>query len=635
MTAAGWKPSGETATCNRKSRAKTKKTNSIQGITHMEKTFDRQKMNIVIAGHVDHGKSTVIGRLLADTGSLPEGKLEMIQENCKRNSKPFEYAFLLDALKDEQAQGITIDTARVFFSTEKRDYIILDAPGHIEFLKNMVTGAARAEAALLVIDADEGVQENSRRHGYMISMLGIKQIAVIINKMDLVDYRQDIFDRIVTEYSAFLKDIDIEPVIFIPVSGMKGDNIASLSEKTPWYTNDTVLDILDKLKKEAKQMDKPFRMPVQDVYKFTRFGDNRRIVVGTIETGTISSGDEVIFYPSGKKSRVKSIEVFNAPAKSTAECGYAAGFTLEEQIYITRGEIAVRADQPKPSVTSRVKVNLFWLGRNPMIMKKEYLFKIGTARIPAKLEEITRIIDASDLNAKGSIKQIERHDVAECILKLNKAAAFDLAADIAGTSRFVIVDDYEIRGGGIIAEALDDKQTWLRDTVMLRNYKWEKSIIAPEERAEKYNQKSTLILLTGTKNSGRKEIAKTLEDKLFEDGKIVYFLGIGNVLYGIDADIKGKEDQRQEHIRRLSEVANILLDAGIILIVTAIELTQDDLEIMKTIITAEKIETVWVGDQLTTDIAYDLRIHEETGPEETADRLKSLLQEKGIIFRPW
>jgi bifunctional enzyme CysN/CysC len=601
----------------------------------MEQISDRQQMNIVIAGHVDHGKSTVIGRLLADTGSLPDGKLEQVRENCKRNSKPFEYAFLLDALKDEQAQGITIDIARVFFSTKTRDYIILDAPGHIEFLKNMVTGASRAEAALLVIDAYEGVQENSRRHGYMISMLGIKQIAVVINKMDLVDYKQDVFDKIVTEYTAFLNEINIDPVTFIPVSGMQGDNIAKLSKKTPWYKKETVLEILEKLEKEPSQRDKPFRMPVQDVYKFTRFGDNRRIVVGTIETGTVKQGDELIFFPSGKKSRVKSIEVFNAPPKAEAECGYAAGFTLEEQIYITRGEIAVRSDQLKPSVTSRVKVNLFWLGKDPMVMKKEYLFKVGTARIPAKLEEVTRIIDASDLNTKGSINQIERHDVAECTLKLNKAAAFDLAANIAGTSRFVIVDNYEIRGGGIIAEALEDKQTWLRDTVMLRNYKWEKSIISPEERAEKYNQKSTLIILTGTKDAGKKEIAKTLEDKLFEDGKIVYFLGIGNVLYGIDADIKGKEDQRQEHIRRLSEVANILIDAGIILIITAIELTQEDLEIMKTIITAEKIETVWVGENLTTDIAYDMRIHEGSSADETADKLKSMLQEKGIIFKPW
>ncbi len=193
----------------------------------MTEQLEKQKMNIVIAGHVDHGKSTVIGRLLADTGSLPEGKLAQVQENCRRNSKPFEYAFLIDALKDEQSQGITIDTARVFFKTAKRNYIILDAPGHIEFLKNMVTGASRAEAALLVIDAEEGVRENSRRHGYMMSMLGIKQIAVLVNKMDLMGYGQATYDAIVSEYTAFLQEINITPACFIPVSAMQGDNIAT------------------------------------------------------------------------------------------------------------------------------------------------------------------------------------------------------------------------------------------------------------------------------------------------------------------------------------------------------------------------------------------------------------------------
>ncbi len=601
----------------------------------MEKNNEKQKMNIVIAGHVDHGKSTVIGRLLADTNSLPDGKLEQVKENCKKNSKPFEYAFLIDALKDEQAQGITIDTARVFFKTSKRNYIILDAPGHIEFLKNMVTGASRGEAALLVIDAEEGVRENSRRHGYMISMLGIKQIAVLVNKMDLVDYRREVFEAIVSEYTSFLKDIDVNPVCFIPLSAMQGDNIAQPSTKMQWYTNETVLEILDKLEKEPRQIDKPFRMPVQDVYKFTKFGDNRRIVVGTIETGTVNCGDEIVFYPSGKKSRIRTIETFNAPPKEEAQCGLATGFTLEEQIYIARGEIAAKSNGLKPCVTSRIKVNLFWLGKDPMIMKKEYLFKLGTCRVPARVEEVTRVIDASDLNTTNKKKQIERHDVAECTLKLNKAIAFDLATDIAGTSRFVIVDNYEIRGGGIIAEALEDKQTWLRDTVMLRNYKWEKSIIESEKRAEKYNQKSTLILLTGGKDAGKKALAKSLEDRLFADGRVVYFLGIGNVLYGIDADIKGKEHQRKEHIRRLSEVVNILLDAGIILIVTAIDLTQEDLEIMRTIITSEKIETVWVGENVTTDIAYDVRIQDPDNLEESVDMLKTLLQDKGIIFNPW
>ncbi|MEI6124978.1 MAG: GTP-binding protein [Pseudomonadota bacterium] len=601
----------------------------------MTENTEKQKMNIVIAGHVDHGKSTVIGRLLADTGSLPEGKLEQVKENCRRNSKPFEYAFLIDALKDEQSQGITIDTARVFFKTEKRNYIILDAPGHIEFLKNMVTGASRAEAALLVIDAQEGVRENSRRHGYMMSMLGIRQIAVLVNKMDLAGYSREIFDGIVREYSLFLQDININPVCFIPVSAMQGENIAAPAPSMPWYTQATVLGILDAFEKEPSQIHKPFRMPVQDVYKFTKYGDNRRIIAGTIEAGAIKTGDEVVFYPSGKRSRVKTIEAFNVPLKNEAFCGQTAGLTLEEQIYIPRGEVAARADEQKPSVSSRLKVNLFWLGKDPLVMKKEYLFKLGTCRVPAKLEEIVRVIDASDLNTTSGKHQIERHDVAECIIKLGRAIAFDPATDIACLGRFVIVDNYEIRGGGIIAETLEDRQTWLRNTVLLRNYKWEKSIIAPEKRAEKYNQKSTLLLLTGEKQVDRKAIAKMLEDRLFEDGKVVYFLGIGNVLYGIDADIKDMTGQRQEHIRRLAEVVNILLDAGIILIVTAIELTQEDLEIIKTIVPPEKIETVWAGERVTTDIAYDVRLHEPEHVEESVDLLKAFLQDKGIIFKPW
>ena len=602
----------------------------------MTEMLEKQKMNIVIAGHVDHGKSTVIGRLLADTGSLPDGKLEQVQENCKRNSKPFEYAFLIDALKDEQSQGITIDTARVFFKTQKRNYIILDAPGHIEFLKNMVTGASRAEAALLVIDAHEGVQENSRRHGYMMSMLGIRQISILVNKMDLVDYNQDVFTKIVDEYTAFLKDINVIPACFIPVSGMKGDNIAELApQKMPWYTGKTVLDMLDAFEKEPQPVNKPFRMPVQDVYKFTRFGDNRRVVAGTIETGSVSIGDEVVFYPSGKKSRVKTIECFNAPVQTLAECGSAAGFTLEEQIYITRGELATKVGEPRPQVSSRIRVNLFWLGRDPLVQKKDYLFKLGTARVTARLEEVTRVIDASDLNTVSK-HQVERHDVAECVFKLNRAIAFDPTTDIGATGRFVIVDNYEIWGGGIIAEAMDDQQSWLRETVMLRNYKWEKSIISPEKRAEKYNQKSTLLVLTGEKHVDRKAIAKQLEDRLFEDGKIVYFLGIGNVLYGIDADIKGSdENQHEEHMRRLSEVSNILLDAGIILLLTAAELTQEDMEIMKTAVSPEKIETVWIGENVTTDIAYDLQLTQHENVAESVDILKSHLQNKGIIFSPW
>jgi bifunctional enzyme CysN/CysC len=594
----------------------------------------QQRMNIVIVGHVDHGKSTVIGRLLADTHSLPEGKLEQVRAQCELNSKPFEYAFLLDALKDEQAQGITIDAARVFFKSRLRHYLILDAPGHIEFLKNMITGAARAEAALLVIDAAEGVQENSRRHGYMVSLLGVRQLAVVVNKMDLVGWDRRVYDRIVSEYGAFLDQVGIRPACFIPVSGRGGDNIAQRSTNLPWYQGPTVLDALDGFRSEPAPVERPFRMPVQDVYKFTKQGDDRRIVAGTVDSGTVNVGDALIFYPSGKKSRVKSIEAFNRPVPVRAEAGWAIGLTLQEQIYVTRGEVAALESQARPQVTTRLRVSLFWLGKEPMVKRKEYLLKLGTARVTARVEEVLRVLDASTLGATEQRAAVQRNEVAECVLKLDRAIACDLPEDVVATSRFVIVDDFEIRGGGIVREALPDRQAAVRDRVMLRNYKWEPSIIQPERRAEKYNQKAALILVTGENEADRKGVAKALEGKLFEDGKVVYFLGIGSVLYGVDADIERKPENRLEHMRRLAEVANLMLDAGIILVVAAAELTQEDLEVIKTAVQPDWIETVWAGDTITTDLAYDLHLPGGAVPE-SVDRLKAHLQEKGIIFRPW
>src|SRR4051812_3459270 len=302
------------------------------------KALGHERMDIVIVGHVDHGKSTVIGRLLADTGSLPEGKLESIRAFCERNSRPFEYAFLLDALKDEQAQGITIDTARTFFKSAKRDYVIIDAPGHIEFLKNMVTGAARAEAAVLVIDAKEGIQENSKRHGYLLSMLGIRQVVVAVNKMDLVDYSRQAFEDIRDEYMAFLARIGATPRFFVPIAAFAGENMVKASEKMPWYKGPDLLSAVDALEKAPSKVDQPFRMPVEDVYKFTAQGDDRRIVAGRVESGTLRVGDEVVFLPSGKKSRVQSVEGFNTAPQKEVQAGTSTGLTLSTQVYVGRGE---------------------------------------------------------------------------------------------------------------------------------------------------------------------------------------------------------------------------------------------------------------------------------------------------------
>ncbi len=591
-------------------------------------------MNIVIAGHVDHGKSTIIGRLLADTHSLPEGKLDQVKALCARTSKPFEYAFLLDALKDERAQGITIDSARVFFKTPVRDYIIIDAPGHIEFLKNLITGAARAEAALLVIDAHDGVQENSRRHGYLMSMLGVRHLAVLVNKMDLVGYDRQTFARIEAEYRAFLDRIGVRPAAFIPVAGRDGDNIASRSTRLAWYHGPTVVDTLDAFPPVRADVDRPFRMPVQDVYKFTGRGDDRRIVAGTVESGTASVGDEVVFYPSGKRSIVRTFETFNGSAPVAVRAGEAVGFTLREQIYVARGEVASISGEQRPQLSSRLKVSLFWLGRNPLVKTREYLLKIGTARASMRVEEIHRVIDASDLSATEARETVERHEVAECTLACTRAIAFDTADAVAATSRFVIVDDYEISGGGIVREALPDRQVTAREKVLLREYKWEPSFIPPERRAARFAQRATMLIVTGRKDTDRKGLAKHLESRLFDEGRVAYFLGIGNVLYGVDADIGRTFENRREHVRRLAEVGNLMLDAGMILIVSAQELTQEELDLVKTTVDPARIATVWVGDRRTSDLACDVSLAEADGDERNVERVRAWLLEKGVLFQP-
>ncbi|MCX7798578.1 MAG: GTP-binding protein [Melioribacter sp.] len=419
----------------------------------------KERMNIVVVGHVDHGKSTLIGRLLADTDSLPKGKLEQVKRTCELNAKPFEYAFLLDALVDEQTQGITIDTARIFFKTKKREYIIIDAPGHIEFLKNMISGAARAEAAILLIDANEGIAENSKRHAYMLSLLGIKQIVVAINKMDLVNYDENKFYQIKNEYLEFLKTIGINPIEFVPVSAFNGLNLIEHAPEMSWYKGKTILELIDSFEKEKEDEEKNFRMFVQGVYKFTEGGDDRRIIAGTVNSGTINVGDEVIFLPSGKKSTVKTIEIFGKESPLFAVAEQAIGLTLTTQIYVKAGDLMCRTDQQLPYTTNRFRANIFWMGKNNLNIRKKYKLKIGTNKVGLNIETIESVLDASTLERITNREEVHRHEVAQIIFKTDKNISFDLFNNIKTTGRFVIVDEYDIAGGGIIVEALEEKET--------------------------------------------------------------------------------------------------------------------------------------------------------------------------------
>ena len=524
-----------------------------------------ENLNIVIVGHVDHGKSTLLGRLYADTGSLPDGKLEKVQAICRQQGKEFEYAFLFDAFLEEQEQGITIDTARTFFMWKGRQYIIIDAPGHKEFLKNMISGAARAEAALLLIDALEGVKEQSKKHGYLLSLLGVRQFAVVVNKMDLVGYRQDVFEGIEKEYREFLAQFGAVPERIIPVSAKLGDNIANRSGTMPWYQGPTVLDTLSLFKKETARSEQPLRFPVQDVYKF----DARRIIAGRITAGRLKIGDHLVFSPSNKRANIRSIEAFNVePVLTGAEAGQSVGITLDEQIFVERGEVATHQEQ-LPLVSTAFKANLFWLGKQPLEQGRRYVLRVATREVECEVAAILRIIDTMDLSQQLGSSKVTRNQVAELTLRTKTPVAFDLSASFEATGRFVLVDDYDIAGGGIVTEMIRDDQEFLREEARRRDFAWVKGEVGIEERAQQYGHRAAIVLITGGRHTGKSFLAKKLEARLVADGRHAYLLDGENLRRGLDADLaEGERGQTMEMARRYGEVARLLADTGLIVVST-------------------------------------------------------------------
>ena len=530
-------------------------------------TPDRDQMNVVIVGHVDHGKSTVVGRLFADTGALPQGKLDAVRAECTRTGKLFEYAFLLDALSDEQDQGITIDTARCFFKTARRDYIIIDAPGHIEFLKNMISGAARAEAAALIIDAKEGVRENSRRHGYILAMLGIRQVIVCVNKMDLVGYSQEHFDKIEKEYREFLTAIGApSPKHFVPIAALHGDNLATRSAEMPWYKGPTVLESFDGFAKQPAKTELPLRMPLQAVYKFTSRGDEARIFAGRIEAGKVKVGDEVVFSPSNKKVKIRTIEGFNTVERSEIGAGWSTGFTLSEELYLTRGEVMSHAAHA-PMVGTRFRTNLIWLGKKPFVQGRDYKLKLHTVAVSVRLAKIHKVIDASELGSDLHKTEVGRHDVADVELEVKSPIAFDLIGDSEATGRFVIVDGYDVAGGGIITGSVADVTDDFRAEARMRDFNWVHGGITSAERTHLNGHRAALVMFVGANGVGKRRLARALEKALVEDRRQAYMLDGTNILLGLDHDLSVDAAQ-QELVRRFGEVANLLLRAGLIVVST-------------------------------------------------------------------
>ena len=407
------------------------------------------ELKIVFVGHVDHGKSTIIGRLLYDTNSLPQGIIDKVQRIADETGKDFEFAYLLDAFAEERQQGITIDTTQLKFSTTKRDYLIIDAPGHKEFLKNMISGAANANAAFLVIDAQAGVQEQSRRHAYLLSLLGIKKIFVLVNKMDLVKYSAMRFLEVSDDIKNFLATINITPQRIIPISGFVGDNVTEQAKNLSWYAGDTLIDTLDKISGVDENFNAELRLPIQDVYKF----DERRIIVGRIESGKLNVGDKIKIFPEGRETFITEIAFWQARDKKIfATTGESVGIIVADEFFNKRGEMITLA-RDKPQISNRFRSSVFWLGKNFLTVGKSYKLKLATAEITATVEKIIRTVDASTLQRQESSSALKLNDVGEIIFKLKDKIAFDEFGKFQATGRFVLIDGYDVAGGGIILKS--------------------------------------------------------------------------------------------------------------------------------------------------------------------------------------
>jgi len=408
---------------------------------------EQETIKIVIVGHVDHGKSTLIGRLLYDTGSITQDRVEEIRGICSQLGKDFEFGFLLDNLEEERDQGITIDTTQIFFNSDKRQYVIIDAPGHVEFVKNMVTGASQAEAAAVIIDAEEGIREQTRRHAFILSMLGIQNIIVLVNKMDQVYYSQTVFEKVNDAFSCFLRGIRIQPLAAIPISARQGDNVVTQSGNIPWYHGPTFLETLDSLNIVRTNRDHPARFAVQDVYNFSK-----RIIAGKVLSGTLRTDDEILILPSGETTRIRSLEEYGK-TPTAADTGKCIGVTTADKIFCDRGYI-LSDPADAPIVTSTFTANIFWLDKKSHARDQPLVFRCSTQECRASITEFRTVINSSSLEPVGEYcDQIRNREVAQVTIHTDRPVIVEPFSRTPELGRFVLVTD-EVSAGGIVTGVL-------------------------------------------------------------------------------------------------------------------------------------------------------------------------------------
>lgn len=547
----------------------------------------KELLRFLTCGNVDDGKSTLIGRLLHDSKMIYEDHLEAITRDSKKvgtTGDEVDLALLVDGLQAEREQGITIDVAYRYFSTAKRKFIIADTPGHEQYTRNMATGASTCDLAIILVDARYGVQTQTRRHSYIASLLGIKHIVVAINKMDLKDFDQGVFESIKADYLQFAERIKLNPtsIHFVPMSALKGDNVVNKSERSPWYTGQSLMEILETVEVAGDRNFADMRFPVQYV---NRPNLNFRGFAGTLASGIVHKGDEVVVLPSGKGSKVKSIVTFEGELEQAGP-GQAITLTLEDEIDVSRGDMLVHVDN-RPQVTDGFDAMLVWMSEEPMLPGKKYDIKRATSYVPGSIASIAHKVDVNTLE-EGAGSDLQLNEIAKVKISLDAPIALDGYESNRTTGAFIVIDrltNGTVGAGMIIAAPVAAGGQGVHG---------ESAHVSVEERAARFGQKPATVLFSGLSGAGKSTLAYAVERKLFDMGRAVYVLDGQNLRHDLNKGLPQDRAGRTENWRRAAHVARQFNEAGLLTLAAFVAPDAEGREQAKVLIGNDRLITVYV-----------------------------------------
>ncbi len=566
-------------------------------VSHQHKTM----LRFITCGSVDDGKSTLIGRLLYDSKMIFEDQLAALEADSKRQGtqgQEIDFALLVDGLAAEREQGITIDVAYRFFNTETRKFIVADCPGHEQYTRNMVTGASTADLAVILVDARKGVLVQTRRHSYLCHLIGIKNLVLAVNKMDLVDYSQDVFDKIVADYTSFANSIGIESFTALPISGFKGDNITTLSATTPWYQGPTLVEHLETVEvNSARDAQRPFRLPVQWV---NRPNLDFRGFSGLISTGSVKPGDEVTVLPSGKTSTVTRIVTMDGDLDE-AFAGQSVTLCFADEVDCSRGDVIAAADNP-PQAADQFEATIVWMNDDPLHVGRAYWMKLGTQLVSVTVQQPKYTVNVNNVGGSGdhiAAKTLELNAIGVATITTDKPVVFEPYSQNRTLGGFILIDKMTngTVGAGILNFSLRRAQ----------NVHWQAHDIGREAHAALKNQKPAVLWFTGLSGSGKSTIANLVEKKLHRMNRHTFLLDGDNVRHGLNKDLGFTEADRIENIRRIGEVSKLMADSGLIVITAFISPFRADRDMVRKMLPEGEFIEVFIDTPLSVAEERDVK----------------------------